>query len=198
MAFTKTPRSIGRLSLLAGTRKIDKITGLGGTAAFTGDGNDLLTGRGVTRKGYILPSLLVGGNGDDRYVVERGSFSVISDQGNGNDTLDLSALFESSTYFIRLDKGVIVISDGNTIVAVHEPFSGKKTEIEKVIFSGKTWTPNSLYSYAIKRGASLGASTFASLERLGLFNFPIVGLSSSGGGIDSIISAASYNSQIIA
>lgn len=198
MAFTKTPRSIGRLSLLAGTKKIDKITGLGGTAVFAGDGNDLLIGKGVTRKGYILPSLLVGGNGDDRYVVERGSFSVISDQGNGNDTLDLSALSKSSTYFIRLDRGVIGISDGNTIVAVHEPFSGKKTEIEKVIFGGKSWTPNSLYSYAIKRGASLGASTFASLERQGFFNFPTVGLSSSGDGINSIISAASYNSQIIA
>lgn len=198
MSFTKNPRSIGNLSLLAGTKKIDRITGLGGTAVFSGDGNDILTGRGKTSGGWILPSILVGGNGNDNYIVGYGSFTIISDQGNGKDTVDLSALDSDSTYFVKLNRGVIGITDGNTIVAIDKPFKGNKTKIENVIFAGKTWTPQSLYNHGVKMGASLGTMTFAMLEDQGYLNFSVAGLSSSDSGIASVISALASNSQIVA
>jgi hypothetical protein len=197
MAFSRQPRPIGRLSIRPGSLRNDSITGLGGEAWFTGKGDDRLTGTRTTRNEWVLPAFLSGGRGNDRYSAKRGSFTVISDQGGGRDVVDLSALSPLSTFFVKLNRGVIGIVDDQTLVAIHKPFKGKKSKIESVIFNGRSWSPRQLYKFGASQGASLGSSTFEELERIGFLNFSILGLNSSDTGIRSIISAAEFNSSIV-
>jgi hypothetical protein len=198
MSFSRKPRPLGSLRLKAGTARADQLTSTGGEAAFGGAGADIITGIGSrASNGWLLASFMVGGKGNDTYGVQQGSFCVISDQGGGRDTVDLSALSANSTFFVSLDKGCIGITDGTTLVAIEKPFSGSKTAIENVVFYGRSWTPRQLYSYGVERKASLGSTTFADLERAGYLDFSLVGLSSSSTGLDSVISATSFNSAIV-
>mgnify|MGYP006274058665 CR=1 FL=1 len=197
MAFRQAPRAIGSLVNSAGTDRSEPLAVPGGRAVFAGDGNDTLTGSPVVRQGRVLPSFMIGGNGDDSYRVKRGSLSVIADFGGGRDLIDLSEMNATSTRFADLDHGVIGAFDGVTYAVIVQPMGTAKTAIESLRFAGQNWTPSSLIAFGKGQGAYMGQLSFQKLSDLGMLNFSVVGLSPSSAGIKAILDAAAFNAGLI-
>ena len=131
LLFSETPKIVGDFTNVAGTSTVDNITGVGGEAIFSGDGDDIL----ISKKNATLPTFLSGGDGDDIYKVNKGSFAIIYDIGLGEDLLDINSM--SGNYaqsWILDDVQGILISDGTTGALVIN-----SAEIENVKFGGKTY-----------------------------------------------------------
>ena len=189
--FSETPQSIGNFENIAGTSQVDNITGVGGEAIFAGDGDDILISKkNVLTNPYnwTIPTFLTGGNGDDTYKVNKNSFALIYDVGNGVDLLDLNSMSSANTdSWILDDVQGIFISDGKTGALVI-----KGSEIEKVKFGGKTYiqpdAPNVDITY----------SSLSNLASEGILNEGgILDLYFDQTSLDSYINSAQFNNSIL-
>ena len=115
LLFSETPKIVGDFTNVAGTSTVDNITGVGGEAIFSGDGDDIL----ISKKNATLPTFLSGGDGDDIYQINKGSFAIIYDIGLGEDLLDINSMSVNySESWILDDVQGILISDGETSALV--------------------------------------------------------------------------------
>jgi hypothetical protein len=126
---------IGDYKVVAGTRKRDRLTGVGPQVVYGGGGDDRLTGfNTVIKNGQVLvPPLLSGGQGDDRYDLRRGTYTSILDAGGGKDFVNAKAMNFKKTEFIRINQRDIYASDGNTAVLLIDTqgIENKKNKLER-------------------------------------------------------------------
>ena len=181
--FSETPKIVGDFTNIAGTSEVDNITGVGGEAIFSGDGDDIL----ISKKNATLPTFLSGGDGDDIYKINKGSFAIIYDIGLGEDLLDINSMSVNSQSWILDDVQGILISDGTTGALVIN-----SSEIENVKFGGKT--------YNIENDDPPIGYTFSSLSNLesqGVIDLGVIGLNSNQASLDSYIDSAQFNNSIL-
>ena len=137
--------------------------------------------------GWVVPTFLSGGDGNDTYKVNKGSIAIIYDIGNGEDMLDINSLSVNSQSWVLNDVQGILISDGKTGALV---ING--SEIEKVKFGGKT--------YNIATDEPPLGNTFSSLSSLqsqGVINLGVIGLNTNQESLDSYINSAQFNNSIL-
>ena len=188
--FSETPQEVGNFTNIAGTSEVDNITGVGGEAIFAGNGDDNLISKKnilINNYGWVVPTFLSGGDGNDTYKVNKGSIAIIYDIGNGEDTLDINSLSVNSQSWVLNDVQGILISDGKTGALV---ING--SEIEKVKFGGKT--------YNIATDEPPLGNTFSSLSSLqsqGVINLGVIGLNTNQASLDSYINSAQLNNSIL-
>ena len=187
--FSETPQEVGNFTLVAGTSEVDNITGVGGEAIFAGNGDDILISKKNVLKnpyGWIVPTFLSGGDGDDTYKIKKGSFAIIYDIGVGEDLLDLNSMSVNSQSWILDDVQGILISDEKTGALV---LNG--SEIEKVKFGGKTYIqpdqPNIENSF----------SSLSSLQSQGVIDLSVIDLNTNQASLDSYIDSAQFNNSIL-
>ena len=188
--FSETPQEVGNFTNIAGTSEVDNITGVGGEAIFAGNGDDTLISKKnilINNYGWVVPTFLSGGDGNDTYKVNKGSIAIIYDIGNGEDMLDINSLSVNSQSWVLNDVQGILISDGKTGALV---ING--SEIEKVKFGGKT--------YNIATDEPPLGNTFSSLSSLqsqGVINLGVIGLNTNQASLDSYINSAQFNNSIL-
>jgi len=117
--------------VLNGGNGADLLSGGNGRDTLNGgNGNDFLTGgRGRdVLNGGSGNDVLVGGNAADRFVfTDTSGFDTITDFGNGNDVIDLSA-----TDFEDFDDLNLVESGGSVFIFINENSSVELTNIEHI------------------------------------------------------------------
>ncbi len=193
--FTK----IGDYKVVAGSRKRDRLTGIGPQVVYGGGGNDRLTGfNTVIKNGQVLvPPMLSGGRGDDRYDLRRGTYTIIADAGGGKDFVNAKAMNFKQTEFIRINQRDIYASDGNTSVLLVDPqgIQSNKNRLERFNIGGRKMSLSKLTRVATRSGAFAGDFTYKQLERIGFADFKSVGLNPNR--IEDYIQAAIKNNSSI-
>ncbi|MBZ9648143.1 hypothetical protein K9B33_11340 [Sphingobium sp. 3R8] len=122
-----------------------------------GEGNDLI-------KGGAGNDLLYGQNGDDTYVFETGhGRDTITDDGNGNDTIQLGAgIAPADVTVMQADNGndlVLLFSDGSDRITLNDTMTNGYRFIERVTFAdGTIWTHADLVARSVL--ANAGDNTF--------------------------------------
>jgi hypothetical protein len=190
---------VGDYKVVAGSRKRDKLTGIGPQVVYGGGDNDRLTGFNTVIKNgqVIVPPILSGGSGDDRYDIRRGTFTVIADAGGGRDFVNAKSMDFRQIGFIRINQRDIYASDGNTAVLLIDPqgVQGRENKLERFNIGGRKMSLSKLTKIATRSGAFLGDFTYGQLERSGILDFKSVGLNPNR--IESYIEAAIKNNSII-
>jgi len=192
-------RNIGSVSPRAGTRAIDKMTGLGGEGVFAGAQNDILTGFSkISNDGnWKIPSFLLGGLGNDQYIISQGAFVVIADAGGGIDLVSAPSMNLNSTEFIRINQRDIYATDGNTSVLLIDPQGqeGASNKLENFVIGGKRYTLAQLTKLMLNSDSYVGDYTYQQLQRNGLINFQLLDLNPLS--IDTYISDSIYNNSLV-
>jgi len=192
-------RSIGTLAVRAGTRGVDKITGLGGEVVFAGAQNDTLTGFSkMSNDGkWIMPSLLSGGLGNDQYIVSPGVFVVIADGGGGTDTVNAQSMNINNVGFIRVNQRDIYATDGYTSVLLIDPqgLEGPANKLENFVIGRTRYTISQLTRLALNSDSFGGDYTYQQLQSNGWINLQEAGLNPLH--INTYTTDSSYNNSIV-
>ena len=141
----------------------------------------------INPNGWIVPTFLSGGDGDDTYKVNKNSFAIIYDIGDGEDLLDLNSMSANAQSWVLNDVEGILISDGKTGTLVI-----KGSEIENVKFGGKTYN---IENDNPPLGNSF--SSLSSLESQGVIDLGVIGLNTNQESLDSYINSAEFNNSIL-
>lgn len=197
MAFQKNTSPIGNYQLVAGSNQDDSLTATGLQAAFGGPGNDSLTSYSTSKSGYKTIPFLVGGAGNDTYNLTAGSYAVIADIGGGIDTINAQSVRLSQIYFAVIDNQDILASDGSTGVVMIDPLGveDKYDSIEYVRLYDGLYTAAQLYQLALTSNSFLGYTTYADLDKQGILNFSMGGLSVNN--IDGIAESLKINNAAV-
>ena len=190
--FVDQPTHLGELDLVAGSSGNDSLKVKGGKAYFGGDGRDVITGLRTKVNGLSAASILVGGDGDDVYNISSGAFAVISDFGNGYDSISLDSFGRTSTYLAEVEDDFLLVTDSKTIALIHDC-----ENIEEVKFGGRKYSTDDLISLARHSGRYLGSTSFDSLVNVGYLAPSMFGLDLSSDGINDLLLAAKSNSEIV-
>ena len=141
----------------------------------------------INQYGWIIPTFLSGGDGDDIYKVNKNSFAIIYDIGSGEDLVNLNSMSANAQSWVLNDVQGILISDGKTgALIINGP------EIENVKFGGKT--------YNVENDTPPLGNTFSSLSSLesqGVINLGVIGLNTNQASLDYYINSAEFNNSIL-
>ena len=199
MPFSKPAKAIGSFSLTSGTAGSDSLSAYGPEASFGGDGDDYLH-YGPTRYsyGYWDVPILVGGPGDDEYIVEDGDIGAIADLGGGYDTITLETNIDD-VIFAWVNNNHILGYDiyfGTTIIFI-DPFGRESNDnkIEKWTFFSTTYSGDEIEQLANSGSGLLGYTSWQHLNDSGLLNFSRYEMRPSE--MDQYLDNASYNSSIV-
>ena len=204
--FSIPPVPIGDFKMLAGSPVNDILNGQGGDAIFAGYGDDTLIGNKTVINDVIYPVFLSGGQGNDKYKIEKGSFTLIFDASDGNDLLDINILNPKTTDIYYLDDNQssfgnseqgYFATDGKTKILL-----GDLAEIEQIKFNNKIFTPpeseEELGQSELAKYVK-GISSTAFLQSQGFFDLTMMNINLDPESIDSyldIINDFSLNSQL--
>lgn len=190
---------IGSTRSVWGTGKRDALTGFSGDAVFAGAGNDNLTGfSSVSSDGiWMIPSLLSGGTGNDKYTLRQGTYAIVGDAGGGNDTVVAQSMDLRNISFMRINQRDIFATDGNTSILLLDPqgIEGQANRIEKFVIGKKKFTLNKLMGRALNSNNFMGDYTYQELAGSGSMDFEAFGLNPLQ--ISDYIQAAIHNNLLI-
>ena len=182
---------IGPFALQGGTAQADSLTGLSKQVSFGFGGADTLTGGSPAASGF---DILIGGAGNDSYVLPSGKSTLIADF--GGDAADLFAstglsLNGASTKFGTLEGGrhlVIIDLTTNTRLSLYD-WQNNSNKIESLQLTDGTFSFQQLQQKVTSLGASVTDSTLASWDTTqGASQLTNLGFGN-GARLDSLISS---------
>ena len=177
---------IGYYSLQDGTHNNDRPHPvLPGQAYFALGGNDILTGKGTTYlqdQGlyWAVPSILVGGDGNDDYIIGPDASSIVADasHNSNSDRLTIHQLTSDITQLYSIENRHVFLGfySGESILiidALNDSGQIETIDFRDTVISGRAET----LSYIVRHYATIGDQTFDSMINANLFNPRVMGIS---------------------
>ena len=141
---------------------------------------------------------MAGGSGSDKYIVKKGSSSIIFEQSNqGNDFVDLNAIsLKNDPFFISLNEvdgsgQFWAVGDNSTTAVI-------SSNVENFKFGGKKHSAEALQDKLLSLGSvESSTSSFLDLQNSGDLDLAATGISADANSIQSLFDSAIYNSSLI-
>ena len=169
-------------------------------ACFGLDGNDTFNPQAAL-VGYgdgsywTLPSVLSGGTGDDKYIVQKSAYAVIADAGSGNDYLRIYRSLDDVEWSARIDGRHLAVEFGNqyssykTDLLIVDAFrpdgSIERTEFDNNVILDTTW--NQLPSLISSSEIPFEELTWDQAIGKKYFNLTVSGVANNSSGAASLM-----------
>jgi hypothetical protein len=153
------------ISEIAYSDSADNIVGSSNSVTFGLDGNDIIT----SAYGGVY-QMVVGGLGDDKYIINSpGTMTIIDDGNSSNDTLQASGIGVSSetTFFGTIDGRHLVITDtasGQQLVMIN--YQDSVNKIETIQLSDEVFTYDEIINFMNVSENNLGDHSWENAEAL--------------------------------